>query len=230
MTRLVHIAFALGACGALLACPGPKPKPQPKIIVIPGTTVLITQAEPAVEATAAPTTVYISFGADSAIQSVDWASWCTTTSALTCNFNLTGSKPLPNPNGKYLNMTMSVGAPVGCGVTKAEINVNNPNWYDTLDVSLVDGYSNNMEIRYTPPTGPPTTTLGPLNGQTGNEKVLGVFPYGCDICTAQQNPPCGIPPGGSGCKAGTQYDPKPPCQFQGAVKGGGGIVEVVLLP
>jgi hypothetical protein len=221
--RLVSVfvvLFLLGACHH-------KPKPEPKVIIIPGTIVLITQAEPAAGTAAVPVTVYVSFGADSAIRAADWASWCTTTSALTCNFNLTGSKALPNPDGKYLNMTMSVGAPVGCGVTKAEINVNNPNWYDTLDVSLVDGYNGNMEIHYTPPTGPPTI-LGPLNGQTGNENVLGVFPYGCDICVAQQNPPCGIPPGGSGCKAGTQYDPKPPCQFQGAVKGGGGIVEVIL--
>jgi hypothetical protein len=206
-------------CVALAACHPPK---KPEVIVIPGTIVTLTNK-------AAPTTVYIAFGADSAIQAADWATWCTTTSPLSCNFDLTGSQALPNPSGKYLNMTVSFGAPATCGTTKAEVNVNNPNWYDTLDVSLVDGYSNKIQIDYTPPTGSPVTTLGPPNGPTGNEKVLGVFPYGCDICVARQSPPCGITPGTEGCKSGSQYDPDVPCQFQGAAKGGGGIVEVILL-
>lgn len=215
----ITLAFALIAC--LLACPGPGPKPRHAVIVISGTIVTLTnKSEPA--------TVYISFGADSQIWAADWKSFCTPTGALNCNFTLRGSKPLPNPNGKYLNMTVSVGAPVGCGVTKAELNVNNPNWYDTLDVSLVDGYSNKIEIVYTSPTGT-ATTLGPPNGQTGNENVLGVFPYGCDICVARQNPPCDIPKGTEGCKSGGQYDPDVVCQFQGAVKGGGGTVEVIIL-
>lgn len=171
--------------------------------------------------------VYVSFGADSKITASDWT-FCTG-SGLNCNFSLAGSasQPMPNPNGDYLNATFSFGAPVGCGVTKAEVNINNPNWYDTLDVSLVDGYSNNVEIVVTPLTGD-KVTLGPPNGETGNEKVYGLFPYGCDICVERQNPPCGISKGKTGCKKGTQYDPDVPCQFQGATKGGGGSVEVKL--
>jgi hypothetical protein len=175
--------------------------------------------------------VYINFGADSAIQAADWSSFCSG-SGLNCNFSLTGSQPLPNPDGAYLNMTLAFGTPVECGSTKAEVNINNPSWYDTLDVSLVDGYSNPIKILYTPPAADAaasTVILGPPNGQTGNEKVLGVFPYGCDICVARQNPPCGIPVGKDGCKSGTQYNPDVPCQYQGAVKGGGGAVEVILL-
>lgn len=112
-------------------------------------------------------------------------------------------------------------------MTKAEVNINNPDWYDTFDVSLVDGYSNDVEMTYTPPSGP-TQTLGPPKGQTGNEKVYGLFPYGCDICVERQNPPCGISKGKAGCKTGTQYKPDVPCQVQGTVKGGGGSLEVRL--
>ena len=206
------ILFASNCAG----CP-PQPSPTPA-----KTTVTVTnQADDA--------TVYVAFGADSKVIVSDWA-FCISSGPLTCNFSLTksASQALPTA-GKYLNATITSSAPVGCGTTKAELNVNNPNWYDVLDVSLVDGYSNKIEIIYKPLTSTTTTTLGPPNGQTGNEKVLGVFPYGCDICVARQSPPCGIAPGTDGCKSGTQYKPDVPCQFQGAVKGGGGTVEVILL-
>ena len=171
--------------------------------------------------------VYVSFGSDSKITADSW-SFCSG-SGLNCNFNLAGSttKPMPNPNGEYINATFAFGAEVGCGVTKAEININNPAWYDTVDVSLVDGYSNDIEMIYTP-LGGKAVTLGPPNGATGNEKVYGLFPYGCDICVERQNPPCGISKGKTGCKKGTQYDPDVPCQVQGATKGGGGSVEIKL--
>lgn len=171
--------------------------------------------------------VYVSFGSDSKITADDW-SFCSG-SGLNCNFSLMGktTKLMPNSNGEYINATFTFGAAVGCGVTKAEININNPAWYDTLDVSLVDGYSNDLEIAVTPPGGK-AVILGPPNGETGNEKVYGLFPYGCDICVERQNPPCGISKGKTGCKKGTQYDPDVPCQFQGATKGGGGSVEVKL--
>jgi len=171
--------------------------------------------------------VFVSFGSDSKITADDW-SFCNG-AGLNCNFNLAGksSQPMPNPKGKYINATFSYGAPVGCGVTKAEVNINNPDWYDTFDVSLVDGYSNKVEMLYTPPGGE-AATLGPPAGETGNEKVYGLFPYGCDICVERQNPPCGIAKGKTGCKKGTQYDPDVPCQVQGTTMGGGGSLEVKL--
>ena len=94
--------------------------------------------------TTAKTTVYVSFGSDSKITADDWA-FCSG-SGLSCNFDLAAnaSFPLPNPKGLYINATFAFGQPVACGVTKAEININNPAWYDTLDVSLVDGYSNKI--------------------------------------------------------------------------------------
>jgi hypothetical protein len=51
---------------------------------------------------------------------------------------------------------------------------------------------------------------------------------GCDICTARDNPPCGIAKGKEGCKAGTQYKPDVPCQNQGKKMGGGSVVVVAL--
>jgi len=175
------------------------------------------------------TTVYVAFGADSAITVADW-SFCVSPSGLTCNFPLTGSRVLPT-GGKYLNVSLAFGGAVGCGNTKAELNVNNPNWYDVFDVSLVDGYSNKIKIIYMPPKSDAGVVLGPPAGATGNEKILGVFPVGCDVCVARCRPPCGIKadckPGTDGCKSGTQYKPDVPCQYQGAVKGGGGSVEVI---
>jgi hypothetical protein len=213
LRNIVLAAFFLGC--------SPHPPTPPTAT---GTQVTVTNKQ------AVASTVYFSFGADSKIKATDWSSFCTVTSTLNCNFSLsTGTQALPNPQGQYLNVTLAFGAPVGCNATKAELNVNNPNWYDTYDVSLVDGYSNKVEIDYTPLTNKAATKLGPPNGQTGNEKVEGVFPYGCDICVARQNPPCGIAKGTNGCKTGTQYKPDVPCQYQGPTKGGGGTVDVTLL-
>lgn len=177
---------------------------------------------------AVQTTAFLAFGADSKVLPAAIPE-CAVTAPLNCELPIKGSVTLANPEGLYLNVTIAFGAPVGCGATKAEVNVNNPAWFDTLDVSLVDGYSTPIAIDYTPPGGS-ETTLGPPRGPTGNEKIEGVFPLGCDICTARQNPPCGMTPGTEGCKSGTQYKPDVPCQFQGVVKGGGGLVEVYLPP
>jgi hypothetical protein len=169
--------------------------------------------------TKADTVVYFAFGADSVI--VNW-SFCPTTSRLNCQFTLKkgATKALPL-NGQYLNATISFGAPVTCNTTKAELNINNPNWYDVADVSLVDGYNGKIAIN----AG--GTKLGPPLGPTGNERVLGLFPMGCDICVARQNPPCGMTPGKDGCKTGPdQYHPDVICQWQGTVKGGGTPVKI----
>lgn len=175
-----------------------------------------------------PTIVYFNFGADSKVLPTDW-SFCTATGKLNCNFTLTGTRELPT-GGKYLNVTLAFGNPVTCNMTKAELNLNNPSWFDIYDVSLVDGYSNKIQIDYRA-TGAAEVSrkIGPPNGKTGNEKVFGVYPYGCDICVERKNPQCGISKGTEGCKKGTQYNPDVPCQFQGPVKGGGGSVDVILL-
>lgn len=208
----------------------PQPPPPPPIVIttappidaapIIGTSVTLTNRQ-------GPTTVYFNFGADSVVKPSDW-SFCTVTAPLNCNFQLSGSQRLPTNGGKYLNVTLSFGSPVTCDMTKAELNVNNPSWYDIYDVSLVDGYSNKIQINYKSPDGA-VNKLGPPNGKTGNEKIFGVYPYGCDVCVARQKPQCGISKGTEGCKTGSQYKPDVPCQFQGPVKGGGGVVDVILL-
>jgi hypothetical protein len=236
---MIRTLLALLAAAFLVACPGPGPCPVPPAPVVPdagpavGTQVTLALAEPALGATATPTsaTIYVAFGADSAVTSATWASWCTPDGALNCSFVLTGEKQL-DLGGAYLNATFSSGMPVGCGATKTEINANNPSWYDTYDVSLVDGFNRPAEIRYTAPGAKEPEIFAAL-AATGNEKAVGVFPAGCDICVQRQSPPCGIAPGpvnGDGCKAGTQYDPSPVCQFQSPVKGGGGAVTAVFWP
>lgn len=172
--------------------------------------------------TAVATTVYVAFGADSKVLPPAWALFCTAQGALNCTFPLAAGASQALPAAGYLNATLSFGAAVGCGSTKAELNLNNPKWFDVADVSLVDGYSNKVAIVAN------GTRLGPPLGSSGNEKVYGLFPLGCDICTGREHPPCGMKPGGAGCKAGSQYKPDVPCQYQGPKKGGGGKVEVLL--
>lgn len=179
-----------------------------------------------VNATDKDTTVYFAFGADSVVLPGAW-SFCTATSALNCSFPLKHGSAKILPSAGYLNVTITFDAAVGCGTTKAELNVNNPNWYDVVDVSLVDGYSNDILIDFSDAAG--NKRLGPVLGKKGNEKNFGVFPLGCDICTARQNPPCGMTPGSDGCKKGTQYNPDVPCQYQGATKGGGANIIVALV-
>ena len=200
----------------------------PLLLIACASETAVSGSELTVKATSS--TVYVAFGSDSEITADDW-SFCTG-SGLNCSFAVAGEVPLPL-NGKYLNATFAFGQEVGCGVTKAEVNVNNPKWYNTLDVSLVDGYSNDLQISVKEDGHRLPTLLGPPVGATGNEDVYGLFPVGCDICVQRQSPPCGIAKGalhGDGCKTqGTQYDPKPPCQYQGATKGGGNATIVVEL-
>jgi len=202
---------------AASSCRCPKP-PGPK----GGSSTLSIQND-----TDADTTVYVAFGSNSVVLPASWT-FCAASSNLTCSFPLPahGQKDLPLGllGGQFLNATFAFGAGVGCGSTKAEMTLNNPAWYDVADVSLVDGYSNRIAI-----TVNGITTLGPPLGRDGNEKVFGLFPYGCDICVARQAPPCGIPTGTQGCKAGSQYAPDVPCQYQGSVMGGGSIVKVSLV-
>jgi hypothetical protein len=173
------------------------------------------------------TVVYVAFGSDSVVLPSDWSSFCTATAMLNCNFPLKSmaSQPLPL-SGRYLNATLTFGGPVSCHSTKAELNLNNPKWYDIADVSLVDGYSDKISITIETIAAKPGVkaeprVLGPPKGATGNEKVFGVYPLGCDICVARERPPCGMSPGKSGCKSGSQYKPDVPCQYQGQTMGGG---------
>ena len=181
-------------------------------------------------ATARDTTVYVSFGSDSVVTSATWTV-CKGQPKLTCSFALPQSTTQALPTGgSFLNATIAFGMPVGCGATKAELNLNNPAWaHDTTDVSLVDGFNVPVELVVRDTAGVHTFTAA---AATGNEKAIGVFPKGCDICVAREHPPCGISPGTDGCKAGTQYKPEPVCQYQGPERpaGGGSSVTVRVFP
>jgi len=202
----------------LLSC---SPHPVPAPILLPGATVEISNE------TAQDVTAFVSFGADSVVLPSAWP-FCQAPTALTCQIPIKAHQKQPLPlAGKYLNATIGFGAPVSCGSTKAEINVNNPKWYDTADISLVDGFSTKLAITVADPSTKIAKTLGPVTSKTGNEKAFGVYPLGCDICVARQQPPCGQIPGRDGCKAGPdQYHPDVPCQFQGSVMGGGSQITI----
>lgn len=215
---------------AILAAVACEQKPPPSMLGGPssepakGASTLAVKNE-----TGDPTIVFFSFGADSAVLPTDWSKACRPSSKLNCQLSLPGQGYQDLPlSGRYLNTTLAFGTVVGCGSTKAELNLNNPKWYDTTDISLVDGYSNNVAIDLVEASE--TKTLGPTLGKEGNEKAYGVFPLGCDICVARQKPPCGQGPGKGGCKTGPdQYRPDVPCQHKGSVMGGGTRVTVRLV-
>ncbi len=171
-----------------------------------------------------PTTVYVTFGGDSSVRG--W-SFCADVPG-GCRFQLAdkATRDLPT-SSEHLNATLSFGGPVACGRTKVELNVNNPSWYDVVDISLVDGFDQAVQVVAKDDRG--STTLGPVRSSTGNQAAFGVYPLGCDVCTAREDPPCGIPKGRDGCKAGSQYHPDVPCQYQGVTMGGGSDVTVELL-
>jgi hypothetical protein len=176
--------------------------------------------------TPSPVTAYISFGADSVVRSFPF---CGDSGG--CSFPLApgSSQPLPT-GGAYLNATISFQAAPGCNVSLGEINLGNPSWTeDTANISLVNGWNDDIEIAVTSSDGG-VLLLGPTLGPTGNASVFGVYPNGCDICVARQSPPCGIVPcsGPScGCKAGTQYNPAVPCQA--SFGRAGAVVKVALV-
>ena len=174
-----------------------------------------------------PAEVYINFAADSVLKPTDLP-FCRVTGPLNCQFTLAArsSQDFPNPQAKYLNMALAFNAEVTCGSTKAEVLVNNPGWFDVLDVSVVDGFNEKIQINLTP-TGGQLTQLGPPVGKLGNQKVFGVFPYACTICAGIKNAPCGD--GGAGeSKLGTESKPDVLCQYQ--MNDPTGLVEVLLLP
>ena len=202
------VAFVIG-CSKVTA-------PEP--IKVVRSTLTITNS------TNKPTNVFFAFGADSVVLPVDWP-LCSATAKLNCSLTVQANSSLELPlSGDYLNASLSFDAPVSCGSTKAELNLNNPRWYDVADISLVDGYSKPIKIQID------DKTLGPVTSENGNQKAYGVYPLGCDVCVARQIPPCGIPLGNTECKSGSQYSPDVPCQHQGTVMGGGSKVTVYLLP
>lgn len=154
------------------------------------------------------TTVYVSFGANSVVRG-----WSFCVGSPTCSFRLAaGETRLLPSNGRALNVTIAFGSAPSCGTTVSEVNFSIPGWnQDTANISLVNGWSNDVQIDVSG-----SRTLGPTQGPNNNATVFGVYPNGCDICVARQRPPCGITPcptpGSCGCKSGSQYNPAVPCQ------------------
>ncbi len=173
--------------------------------------------------------VFVAFGSDSIVlpTSPGW-SFCTASAKLNCSFDLHMDSEQRLPlEGAYFNATLSFQAPVTCNTTKIELNVNNPKWFNTADISLVVGFSNAVSVEYADTDA--SVTLGPVKAATGNEKAFGVFPLGCDICVARQNPPCGMSPGKEGCKTGPdQYHPDVICQYQGKTMSGASTTVKIL--
>ena len=172
--------------------------------------------------------VNISFGSDSAMKSAELADFCTSDGDLKCHFTLAekSSRQIPNPTFRYLNFSMAANAQVGCGSTKAEITVNSPSWFDHADISLVDGFNEKMQITATSASSPnDKTVLGPVKGKLGNQKVFGVYPYGCDVCAGIKVSNCGNAGTGE-CKGGTEYVPDVKCQYQ--MNSTDGTIEIII--
>jgi hypothetical protein len=94
--------------------------------------------------------VFINFANDSVINVTTLGGFCDSQSigSLNCHHTLAANKSedLPNPDFKYVNLALAFNHVVDCGATKAEVIANNPDWYDIMDVSVVDGFNNKIEI------------------------------------------------------------------------------------
>jgi len=204
--RLHYVIIAI----VVLSCSGKRCQPSTPEA---GSDAAVTQAR-VFNKTATSTTVYAQFGADSEVGPADWP-FCGDASP--CSFPLAADAGQSLPTlGKHLNVTLSFDQSPQCTTTLGELDIGNPQWTeDTANISLVNGWSNDIEIDVSG-----SQTLGPTKGPNGNASIYGVYPNGCDICVARQSPPCGISPCGGpdgspascGCKAGTQYNPTVPCQ------------------
>lgn len=177
--------------------------------------------------------VYVAFGAHSVVspETPNWE-FCAGDAASACSFflgpDVTRVLPLA---GMYFNATISFGGAVTCGTTKAEFDLNSTTWYDTMDLSLVDGFNAALGAEVRGPNDAGLVTLGPVLHERGNERAFGVFPLACDICVSRQAPPCGYRRGPSPeCKKGKQNDPDVICQYQGsAMHGADTSVKLVYL-
>ena len=240
---LIILAIALSACAAKCSC-GPSPTPDAGADAsAPDASPGDSAPTPAPPSTAtkailsnltdAGATVNVSFGADSKVTPSSWSSFCTATpSGCVLALPAGSTQDLPMA-GQYTNATFAFNGPVGCGSSLGEFTANNANGYGTADISLVNGANAKIAIYID------GQTLGPAIPGGDNSNVSGVFPVGCDICVARQQPPCGIAPCGSspndggqacGCHAGGQYNPTVPCQITYQHADAGSLVNVTLLP
>src|SRR5271155_3652036 len=99
-------------------------KPDPRMVMThtginanPSTVTLVNESSVNIMA-------YIAFGADSVVLPSSITA-CNVDAGLTCQFMVPAHENANLPlGGQYLNATVSYGAPVACGSTKAEVNVN----------------------------------------------------------------------------------------------------------
>jgi hypothetical protein len=228
ITLVVTVILALPIL-IFLSCKGCPPPPQPGVDSSLPTDAGAISTALVLNNTTTPTTVYVSFGGNNAVDAASWP-FCGDSGAGTgCAFPLSpgASQALPS-NGQPLNATIAFDQFPSCGTTLAEFNLSVPGWsQDTANISLVNGWSNNVSISVSD-----ASTLGPTQGPDANADVYGVFPVACDICVARASPPCGFDAGGCttsgscGCKSGTQYNPSVPCQESFAR---GSVVTVALV-
>jgi hypothetical protein len=206
------------------ATPTATPSPTPG--QAKGTQIKITNQ------TSSPVTVFVKLYAGP-----QW-SFCETDGSY-CRFTIAAgqTQPLPNDSGENLNFSASFNTEVyactladGNTIFEANVNTDPQGTHDTTDISLVNGY--NASVKTVVTSGGASTTLGPVSSKTGNQQAFGVFPFGCEVCVARCQPGCPfIPPdnpipcatpaacnlcthGNNECKAGTQYNPDPKCQYQ----------------
>jgi len=179
--------------------------------------------------TPTPTVAYVSFGSNNQVDAASWPFCGDAAPNIGCAIPLdAGASQLLPTEGVALNVTVAFDQYPACNTTLAEFNLGVPGWgQDTANISLVNGWSNNVEIDVTD-----AATLGPTQGPDANADVYGVYPVACDICVARSSPPCQVDaagcttPGSCGCKSGTQYNPTVPCQESFAR---GSVVTVALV-
>lgn len=155
-------------------------------------------------------------------------------------------RPAPNPPG-IQGALLSFNAAPNCGVTNAELTVNNISQsaqfaQETVNISVVNG--NNASVKFNLDKGPRwSTNFGTVpykqafqNYAGDNVNVVGVFPKGCTNCSFLTGPPvCGFTPSTCSGPNGTICTSPDPntcpqyCSFQRPASNPGGEVNIMYL-
>jgi len=158
-------------------------------------------------ATGSAGTVYVGFlaGTTSCYQPADFSAFCTAdpANAEICTIGLGagatqvlhfGPKNTANCKASFA-VAFNQEPWQGCNNTFAELTLDdawtNPDgslfgYYDSYDLSVVNGFSVKMTL--TPSGGSAVS----VSSASGNQKITGVYPFGCDDCDHTANPPsCG---------------------------------------
>ncbi|EFK06693.1 conserved hypothetical protein [delta proteobacterium NaphS2] len=144
-------------------------------------------------------TVNLGFLENSCYQPSDFSNLCqvTGTNPYVCNFTLQGASTAPGNQKEFVfkktdchaNISYAIGGDLpwtGCATTQAEFTIYaESDGRDTIDISLVNGFSQPISI-----VSSEGTTYGPITSNQGYLDTEAVYPFGCSTCTGRVAADC----------------------------------------